>query len=61
MEDITIKVNDGCQYSKLEIPNMVSPNGDGYNDRFEIRHEGFAEISFLKIYNRWGRINLRNE
>ena len=55
-EEITIKVNEGCQYSKLVIPNMISPNGDGYNDRFEIRHEGFGQINLLKVYNRWGEV-----
>jgi len=55
-EEITIKVNEACQYSRLEIPNMISPNGDGYNDRFEIRHEGFGKISLLKVYNRWGEV-----
>ena len=56
LEEITINVNKGCQYSKLQIPNMISPNGDGYNDRFEIRHEGFGQISLLKVYNRWGEV-----
>ena len=26
VEEIMVRVNDGCQYSKLEIPNMFSPN-----------------------------------
>jgi gliding motility-associated-like protein len=56
MEEITIRVNEACQYSRLQIPNMISPNGDGYNDRFEIRHEGFGQISLLKVFNRWGEV-----
>ena len=55
-EEVTVKVNDGCQAAKLNVPNMISPNGDGYNDYFEIQHEGFTEIKLLKIYNRWGEV-----
>lgn len=36
-------------------PNIISPNQDGKNDKFEIRFaELFSPIS-LKIYNRWGK------
>ncbi|KAI9549350.1 hypothetical protein GHT06_003716 [Daphnia sinensis] len=36
------------------IPNLITPNGDGKNDRFEIK--GFARfISIeLRVFNRWG-------
>jgi len=56
VEEVVVKVNDGCQSAKLDIPNMFSPNGDGFNDQFEIRYEGFSEIKTLKIYNRWGEL-----
>lgn len=40
----------------LFIPNAFSPNGDGYNDYFEIK--GLARYSQvkLKIFNRWGNL-----
>ena len=37
------------------IPNVFTPNGDGYNDVFEIISRGFINYKLL-IYNRWGKI-----
>ena len=44
---------DGCQ---IEIPQFISPNGDGKNDKLFIPGiEEFPE-SVIKIYNRWGNL-----
>jgi gliding motility-associated-like protein len=36
------------------IPNVFTPNGDGYNDYFEVQITG-VKSEEMKIYNRWGR------
>lgn len=38
------------------IPNVFSPNGDGFNDLFLVfsNPEAGAKISFLRIFDRWG-------
>ena len=38
------------------IPDVFSPNDDGYNDLFLVstRLAAVSEISFLRIYDRWG-------
>ena len=38
---------------------MVTPNGDGINDRFVIKNlveEGCYPVNHLSIYNRWGAL-----
>lgn len=41
-------------FPKLVVPNIFTPNGDGYNDIFRIEglHLGMWR---LRVYNRWGR------
>jgi len=38
----------------LKIPNVFTPNGDGVNDRFEIRGLELYPENRLVIFNRWG-------
>lgn len=61
---LTVKSVDGCVDSvcrdvmividKIEIPNVITPNGDGHNDYFEIKNIDKLKYSKLSIYNRWG-------
>ena len=52
VESTILLIND-----LLEFPSVVTPNGDGYNDRFVIRGlvEGLGyQINTLDIYDKWG-------
>lgn len=43
----------------LQFPNVVSPNGDGVNDRWEVVNLlecGLYSMNELWIYNRWGNL-----
>ncbi|MFH2141886.1 MAG: gliding motility-associated C-terminal domain-containing protein [Bacteroidota bacterium] len=40
----------------LIIPTMITPNGDGFNDAWEITNIGEYENIHVEIYNRWGDI-----
>ena len=44
--------------SDLFIPNIFSPNGDGYNDYFTVYapFHTIKEISDFRIYDRWGQM-----
>ena len=66
--------NDNCPY--YELPNVMTPNGDGCNDRFSAyrpedeatcssenisRCPQFVEKVSLKVFNRWGKAVYRFE
>ena len=37
------------------VPNVFTPNGDGYNDKWDIYFADLINIS-LKVYDRWGQL-----
>jgi gliding motility-associated-like protein len=43
---------DSC--SLYSLPNVFTPNGDGYNDFYRPFPYDFVEKIDLKVYNRWG-------
>lgn len=55
-DEIRFEIRNSCLEGVLEIPNFITPNGDGHNDFFEIRYSDFVELSVLRIYNRWGEL-----
>lgn len=45
-----------CETCPIYIPNAITPNGDGINERFEVFSPcDIAELQ-ITIYNRWGNI-----
>jgi len=44
------------QPETLNLPNGISPNGDGFNDGLEIRGIGEFPNNKLVVFNRWGNI-----
>jgi gliding motility-associated-like protein len=62
----TLTVQDGpCEYidtirvivvSEIQVPNVFTPNGDGFNDLIRaFGAEGTTHFEF-KIFNRWGKV-----
>lgn len=39
----------------IEAPNTFTPNGDGINDLFKIKINGFGSLTQLTIFNRYGQ------
>ncbi len=58
--------SNGCSYKdtvtftleKVFIPNLVTPNGDGQNDVYEIKGNGNNWT--FEVYNRWGKLLYKN-
>jgi gliding motility-associated-like protein len=59
---VSVNVNDdcvvlACTIEDMEISKVVTPNDDGFNDRFEITGLDGCGFTFgVKIFNRWGKI-----
>ena len=43
------------------IPNIITPNGDGLNDKFFINEQLLYEPVHMIIYNRWGEMVFQDE
>jgi gliding motility-associated-like protein len=45
---------------KFHIPNVITPNGDGYNDKFVIQGTGYDQLQ-VTIFNRWNNVVYQNQ
>lgn len=65
---VAVYVNDSCGYNKgayetitvlppcsIEIPNIITPNGDGVNDVFVIKNLEHHPNTVVTVFDRWGR------
>jgi len=43
------------------VPNVMTPNGDGLNDVFNINYIDLYDVKKLTIHNRWGTIVYQSE
>ena len=51
----TVIVNINSDSTDIIIPNVFTPNNDGFNDNFEIKYKIVSEAE-IKIFNRWGNL-----
>jgi len=42
------------------IPNVITPNGDGINDRFELILQPNYKV-VIKVYSRWGNLIYKSD
>ena len=55
-DSVEICVKTDCPDSTLDMPNYISPNGDGANDLFTIKNPENLDLVFLRIFDRWGEL-----
>lgn len=55
-DSITVYVEKGDDGSGFPVPSAFTPNGDGKNDCFSVRHWGAVNDFSLNLYNRWGEL-----
>ncbi|MBU1009365.1 MAG: gliding motility-associated C-terminal domain-containing protein [Bacteroidetes bacterium] len=50
-----------CDFSKMIIPNGITPNADGVNDAFVIVNASCCASIAMTVYNQWGNIVYQNK
>lgn len=55
-DSVTVYVNGGNDGSGFPVAGAFSPNGDGTNDYFGVRHWGAVDNFSLQLFNRWGEL-----
>jgi gliding motility-associated-like protein len=63
---LTVRSNDGCGtssdetqvlvFEKIKVPNTFTPNGDGYNDVWQIDLLDLFENAITEVYNTAGQL-----
>jgi gliding motility-associated-like protein len=51
-DTVKVIIDDNC--ISLDIPNVFTPNNDGFNDNFNIKSDNLAGLN-MSVYNRWGK------
>ena len=54
-ESLSIDVGFNFSSNCLVIPQVITPNGDGFNDLWIIRNIGYYPNAEVHIFNRWGQ------
>jgi len=52
---LSIDVGFNFSFNCLVIPQVITPNGDGFNDLWIIRNIGYYPNAEVHIFNRWGQ------
>lgn len=61
MHTVTVRDKNGCGSSSVEVlvinyPKFFTPNGDGYNDTWNIKDLSDQEEAAITIYDRYGKV-----
>ncbi|HKK42092.1 MAG TPA: gliding motility-associated C-terminal domain-containing protein, partial [Bacteroidales bacterium] len=55
--EIGVSGTEGC----LEIPEIITPNNDGYNDKWRIKNIDLFPDAEVMVYTRWGKLVFKSK
>ncbi|MDP4222135.1 MAG: gliding motility-associated C-terminal domain-containing protein [Bacteroidota bacterium] len=55
-KSLVIDLDFTYSFNCLVIPQVITPNNDGYNDEWIIRNIDLYPDAELRVYNRWGKL-----
>jgi gliding motility-associated-like protein len=51
-----VEVEYNWSFNCLVIPQIITPNNDGYNDEWKIKNIDLYPDAEVRVYNRWGKL-----
>jgi gliding motility-associated-like protein len=58
-KSLVVEVGFAGSFNCLVIPQVITPNNDGYNDRWVIRNIDIYPDAEMRVFNRWGKLVFR--
>ena len=55
-DEFEVMMKNDCPEDLITVPNIISPNNDGFNDVFNIANPHNVDIEIVRIFNRWGEM-----
>ncbi len=55
-ETLVVEVEFNWSFNCLVIPQIITPNNDGYNDEWRIKNIDLYPGAEVRVYNRWGKL-----
>ncbi len=60
-QEINVRFNNECSTSVFHIPNIFSPNNDGFNDEWRVQTKNIEEFISLSVFDRYGNFIFRTD
>jgi gliding motility-associated-like protein len=55
-DSVHIQVSSICGDTTVDAPNIITPNGDGFNDDWYIKNPKHIPVTLIRVFDRWGEM-----